>query len=65
MPQKYKNELEDYMNTLKGVNKIQDIRIAALQRSKPLIKAEINDWQTNNINLLYKKYILSIFKDIH
>ena len=43
MPQKYKNELEDYMNTLKGVNKIQDIRIAALQRSKPLIKAEIND----------------------
>lgn len=38
LPQKYKDELQNYSNTLKGVNKIQDIRIEALQRNKPLVK---------------------------
>lgn len=38
LPQDYKSELQDYVNTLKGVNKIQDIRIEALQRNKPLTK---------------------------
>lgn len=38
LPQEYKDELQNYANTLKGVNKIQDIRIAALQRNKPLVK---------------------------
>lgn len=39
LPQEYKNELQNYANKLKGVNKIQDIRIAALQRNKPLVKS--------------------------
>ena len=39
LPQKYKDELQNYVNTLKEVNKIQDIRIAALQRNKPLVKS--------------------------
>lgn len=39
LPQEYKDELQNYANTLKEVNKIQDIRITALQRNKPLVKS--------------------------
>lgn len=40
MSQNYKDEMENYANSLKGVNKIQDVRIEALQKYKPLIVEE-------------------------
>lgn len=40
MSQDYKNELEKYMNKLKGKNKLEDLRIESLQEYKPLIKKE-------------------------
>ena len=40
MDQNYKDELQKYANSLKGVNKIQDIRVEALQNYKPLIKTK-------------------------
>lgn len=42
MDKKYKDELQKYVNSLKGVNKIQDIRIEALQNYKPLVKLDDN-----------------------
>lgn len=42
MDEKYKDELQKYVNSLKGVNKIQDIRIEALQSYKPLVKLDDN-----------------------
>lgn len=38
LPQEYKDELQNYANTLKKVNKIQEIRINLLQKNKPLVK---------------------------
>ena len=40
MPQEYKKELNDYINKFKGVKKIQDIRINALQSYKPLVNGK-------------------------
>ena len=42
MDKKYKDELQKYVNSLKGINKIQDIRIEALQSYKPLVKLDDN-----------------------
>ena len=40
MSQDYKNELEKYVNKMKGKNKLEDLRIESLQEYKPLIKKE-------------------------
>ena len=37
MPKEYKLEFKNYIDTLKGINKLQDVRIDALQKNKPLI----------------------------
>lgn len=42
MNNNYKDELQKYVNSLKGINKIQDIRIKALQSYKPLVKVNDN-----------------------
>ena len=40
MSQDYKNELNEYVNSIKGKNKLQELRIEALQNYKPLVKNE-------------------------
>lgn len=40
MSQKYKDELNKYANNLKGKNKVQDLRINALQESNPLVNED-------------------------
>ncbi len=40
MSQNYKNELNEYVNSIKGKNKLQELRIEALQNYKPLVKNE-------------------------
>ena len=42
MDKKYKDELQKYVNSLKSINKIQDIRIETLQNYKPLVKLDNN-----------------------
>ena len=42
MDNNYKDELQKYVNNLKGINKIQDIRIKALESYKPLVKVDDN-----------------------
>lgn len=43
MNQNYKEELNKYVNSMKGKNKLQDLRIEALQNYKPLVKTEKNE----------------------
>lgn len=43
MSQDYKDELNQYVNGMKGKNRLKDLRIEALQNYKPLLKIENNE----------------------